>query len=524
VALRLIIVDHDDGDRLTVKRLLAEARIEAELVERRDRGSALETLSRETFDVALLDYNLPGTDGITLLRDLRGRGIRTPVVALTGQGDERIAVEMMKAGAADYLNKNALTAERLERSVRYAIALHRAEEERRQLLAREQEARQQAQAANRAKDEFLATLSHELRTPLNAILGWARLLGTGHLDPAHTKRAIEIIERNTRLQSQLIEDLLDISRIISGKLRLELSTAHTKPIVEAAVDSVRPTAEAKGLEVTCDCKIDERIVCDPARLQQVIWNLLSNAIKFTPEGGRIMVSVDREGTFIRIVVADTGVGIDDAFLPHVFERFSQQDAASTRVHGGLGIGLAIVRHIVDLHGGTITADSDGEGKGATFTVIVPIAPLRSEHVAVRQTAGEPLRNLPSLTGLQVLVVDDEEDARTLVCAVLEGCGATTIPVPSTRAALEAIQHAVPDVIVSDIAMPYEDGYEFIRRVRAMSGEAKNIPAAALTAYATPADRTRALLAGYQAHVPKPVEPSELAVVVAALAGRTVLRS
>jgi signal transduction histidine kinase len=524
--LRLLLIDDDQVDRLAVKRLLAQARVESVVTECADRDAALAAAHGASFDCVLLDYHLPGTDGLALLRDLRNGGVTLPVVALTGIGDEEVAVELMKAGAADYLNKNTLTPERLERSLRYAIALQRAEEERRQLLEREQQARMQAQAANRAKDEFLATLSHELRTPLNAILGWSRLLASGHLDGATARRAVEIIERNTRLQAQLIEDLLDISRIVTGKLRLDFRTVDVRTIAEGAIEAVRTTAEGRGIVLECDlAAADELILCDPGRMQQVVWNLLSNAIKFTPPSGRVNVRVWRDDGLVTVQVSDTGAGIQPDFLPHVFDRFRQQDPATTRKYGGLGLGLSIVRHLVELHGGTVTASSEGEGRGATFTVTVPVAPARTVESTTEQlAASEAIGQLPSLAGLRVLVVDNEADARALVATVLERCGARVRTAPSAVEALALIQREPPDVLISDIAMPGEDGYDLIRKVRALDGTARQLPAAALTAFATASDRARALLAGYQAHLPKPVEPSELAAVVAALAGRTVAKN
>ncbi|HEU4688630.1 MAG TPA: response regulator, partial [Vicinamibacterales bacterium] len=491
-----------------------------------DRASALALVESGGFDCVLLDYYIPGTDGLEILKEIRRRGQSIPVIVLTGQGDEEVAVELMKAGAADYLNKNGLTAERLERSLRYAMALHRADEERQQLLERERRAREEAQAANQAKDEFLATLSHELRTPLNAILGWSRLLMTGNLNEETSRRAIEIIDRNTRLQAQLIEDLLDISRIITGKLRLDLRPVPLASIIESALESVRPAADVRqlSLDVTLEAGTVP-ILCDAARMQQVIWNLLSNAIKFTPEGGRISVGAQREGQIVTIAVSDTGTGIDPGFLPFVFDRFRQQDGASTRIHGGLGLGLSIVRHLVELHGGTVEAKSDGSGRGSTFLVRVPVAPQRLRDLAASD-AGEDadrLSSVPSLAGIRVLVVDNEPDARGLLRTVLEGCGAAVDEAESAAEALQAVISRRPDVLLSDIAMPREDGYSLIGRIRALDGPARLLPAAALTAHATAADRTRALLSGYQAHIPKPVDPSELAAVVAALAGRTVAK-
>jgi signal transduction histidine kinase len=518
--LKLLLVDDDDLDRLAVRRALAQAGVNAQIEEHAGRDQALAALEHDHFDCVLLDYQLPGSNGIETLTAIRAAGHRVPVVALTGQGDEELAVALMKAGAADYLNKNALAPERLERSLRYAMALHRADEERRLLLVREQRAREQAQAANQAKDEFLATLSHELRTPLNAILGWAKLLAGGHLDTDATKRAIEIIERNTRVQAQLIEDLLDISRIITGKLHLDFRTVPIRTVVEGALESVRHQAEAKQLSLDIDTgREGESLLCDPARMQQVIWNLLSNAIKFTPEGGRVELSVSRDEEHLVIAVSDSGIGIAPAFLPYVFDRFRQQDAASTREHGGLGLGLSIVRHLVELHGGSIEARSEGQGRGATFVVRVPVAMIHSAPADDGMEVSN-IEGLPRLDGLTVLVVDNEPDARSLVAAVLENCGARVVATESTAAAMSVLEREVPDVLLSDIAMPVEDGYVLIRKVRTLPDDRRNIPAAALTAFANATDRARTLLAGYQAHVPKPVEPSELAVVVASLAGRT----
>ncbi|APR76966.1 two-component sensor histidine kinase [Minicystis rosea] len=378
----------------------------------------------------------------------------------------------------------------------------------------------EAQRVNRVKDEFLATLSHELRTPLNAILGWARLLRMGKLDEAARGRALETIERNAEAQAQLIEDLLDVSRIISGKFRVDVRTVDMPAVTEAAIDAVRLAAEAKAIAIVAQIDPVPLLAGDPTRLQQVVWNLLSNAIKFTSKGGRVHVKLACVESHVELEIVDNGQGIRADFLPYVFDRFRQADGTTTRAHAGLGLGLAIVRHLVELHGGSVRAHSDGEGHGAVFSVRLPVAAVRpkpegeSKHESVLDDAG-----ILPLRGLRVLVVDDEVDARELVAAVLTESGAEVTAVGSVPEALEMVQISRPDVLVSDIGMPAEDGYSLIRKVRAMEKSLGRIPAAALTAYASVQDRTRALLAGYSSHLPKPIEPAELTAVVANLAGR-----
>jgi len=403
----------------------------------------------------------------------------------------------------------------------------RAEEERERLLMREQEARREAEEASRLKDEFLATVSHELRTPLTAIIGWSSLLRSGRLDDITSANALETIVRNGKAQSQLIEDLMDVSRVITGKLRLDVHPVKLISVIETAVDAVRLAADAKGirLQTLLDPSAGP-ISGDSARLQQMIWNLLSNAIKFTPKGGRVQLRLERVNSHIEIVVSDTGQGISPEFLPYVFDRFRQADAATTRRHGGLGLGLAIVRHLVELHGGTVHVDSPGEGQGATFTVSLPLmivhrAPGKEERRHPKVESAGDMECPPELDGLCVLVVDDELDARELLSVVLTQCGAKVTTAASVPDALAALEESRPDVIVSDIGMPEEDGYSFIRKVRALHDtRGGRIPAAALTAYAGAEDRKRALLAGFQLHIPKPVDPTELIAVVATLAGRT----
>ncbi|MBA2502021.1 MAG: response regulator, partial [Pyrinomonadaceae bacterium] len=388
-------------------------------------------------------------------------------------------------------------------------------------------ARQRVEETNRLKDEFLATVSHELRTPLTAIIGWSSLLRSGKLDETNSANALETIERNGKAQSQLIEDLMDVSRVITGKMRLDVHPVELIPIVEAAVDAVSLAAEAK--EIRLQTLLDPAagpISGDPARLQQIIWNLLSNAIKFTPKRGRVQLRLERVNSHIEIVVSDTGQGVSPEFLPFVFDRFRQADGATTRAHGGLGLGLAIVRHLVELHGGTVRVDSPGDGQGATFTVSLPLmivhrAPDGEERRHPKAERAGEMMCPPELDGLRVLVVDDEPDARELLTVVLAQCGAEVTTAASVLDALAALEESRPDVIVSDIGMPEEDGYSLIRQIRALPDDrGGRIPAAALTAYAGAEDRKRALLAGFQLHIPKPVEPTELVAVVATLAGRT----
>ncbi|HEV2913870.1 MAG TPA: ATP-binding protein, partial [Pyrinomonadaceae bacterium] len=416
-------------------------------------------------------------------------------------------------------------------AVALGIERKRVEEERAQLLVSERRARHDAEAASRAKDEFLGTLSHELRTPLTAILGWARLLSAGQLDEENKQRALETIERNARTQSQLIEDILDVSRVISGKLRLEVRPLDLTAIIEAAVDTALPAANARDIRLQRVLDSGASMVSgDSTRLQQVVWNLLSNAIKFTPRGGRVQVRLERVDSHVEIVVSDTGQGIGPDILPFIFERFRQADSTSTRAHGGLGLGLAIVRHLVELHGGTVEAESAGPGQGSTFTVKLPLIAMRSVELSSRRaeeervhptaSSGVPFECPPALTDLHVLVVDDEEDTRLFVTAVLEQCGARVTATRSAEEALRALRELRPDVLISDLGMPEEDGYSLIRRVRALPIEdGGRTPAAALTAYARVEDRMKVLRSGFQIHLPKPVEPAELVTVVANLSGR-----
>ncbi|HET8781380.1 MAG TPA: ATP-binding protein [Pyrinomonadaceae bacterium] len=398
-------------------------------------------------------------------------------------------------------------------------------EDRSRLLSNEKLARNEAERANRLKDEFLATISHELRNPLNAIMGWAHMMRLGKLTPANVDRAIETIYRNAKSQTQLVADLLDVSRIISGKLRLDVRTVDLIYIVNAAIDSIRPAADAKSIRL--QTMLDPAagpISGDADRLQQIVWNLLTNAVKFTPKGGRIQVKVQRVDSHVEVVVSDSGIGISKDFLPHVFDRFRQADASTTRIHGGLGLGLSIVHQLVDLHGGTVSVQSEGEGKGATFTITLPfVGVINNQQDAEPAHAPEEvitLEGLPSLNGLKVLVVDDEADTRELIREVLKECGSEVITSGSVEEALIALEEHKPDILISDLGMPDEDGYSLISKIRALPSErGGHIPAAALTAYARAEDRMRVLRSGFQFHLPKPVDSAELVTVVASLAGR-----
>jgi len=385
----------------------------------------------------------------------------------------------------------------------------------------------QAEESSRLKEEFLATISHELRTPLSAILGWARMLRLGQLSSENTAKALDTIERNARAQAQLVDDLLDVSRIITGKLRMDVRPVDPNSFIDAAVEAVKPAAEAKAVRV--QKVVDTGAVSipgDPVRLQQVVWNLLSNAIKFTPRGGRVQICSERVDSHLEIIVSDTGQGISPDFLPHVFDRFRQADQKTSRQHGGMGLGLAIVRHLVELHGGTVQASSDGEGKGATFTVTLPITPVYQVdssggrvHPAARDLL--PAAELTDrLDGLTILIVDDEPDTRELLKQGLEYCGAKVRLAGSAAEAMDELIVSVPDILISDIGMPGTDGYDFIRQVRGMpSARGSKVAAIALTAYTRIEDRLQALRAGYDMHVPKPVELTELCAVAASVARR-----
>ncbi|HEX6900772.1 MAG TPA: response regulator [Thermoanaerobaculia bacterium] len=575
--IRLLIVDDSPEDRALYRRLLAQDAEHAyEFLEAETGEEGLSTALEERPDCLLLDYRLPDVDGLEFLGQLLREERLIPVIVLTGQGNESVAVEAMKAGAQDYLLKGAVSRDRLQHAVQNAIekvslrakveertaelaraneALRTmydeleilvqqrtaelsianeelkkeirnrewAEQERARLLVLEKGARRQAEEANRMKDEFLATLSHELRTPLNAILGWVQVLRAGKLDEAAAARAMETIERNARVQAQLIADLLDVSRIITGKLRLDFRPVELHRIIDAALETVRPAADAKGIHLAVSLgRLGSPALGDSDRLQQVVWNLLSNAVKFTPRGGRVEVALQELGASAVIRVTDSGIGIRQDFLPFVFDRFRQAESTSTRSHGGLGLGLSIVRHLIELHGGMVEVDSPGEGLGATFTVRLPLrAELADDPLDQTAVSSQRIWSAPDrLAGVRVMVVEDEDDTRELLVTALEQCGAEVVDFGSVPEALDSFERGAPDVLLSDLGMPGEDGYSLIRQIRERSPEnGGRVPAAALTAYARAEDRQRALDSGFQTHLAKPFDPAELVATVARLAGR-----
>jgi signal transduction histidine kinase/ActR/RegA family two-component response regulator len=419
----------------------------------------------------------------------------------------------------------------LSRSVGIALRARRRQfelrdhlEQRAALLDRERAARAEAELANRMKDQFLMTVSHELRTPLTAIYGWARMLLTGEIRADQTPRALQAIERNAQAQTQLVNDLLDVSRAISGKLRLNVRSLDLAEVLAAAVASCEPAANAKGIRIETRVEADVGPICaDRDRLQQVMWNLLSNAVKFTPAEGRITVDVRRQGPSVEISVADTGTGIDSEFLPYVFDRFRQAEGGTTRQHGGLGLGLAIVRHLVELHGGTVSAESGGPGCGALFRVVLPVADTREHQAEIPDTPGsQELARPPAvhLDGIRVLIVEDDPNAQELFAAMVGNAAGEFKVAGSVHEAVAVLQEWWPDVLLSDIEMPGTDGYSLMRHVRALAAShAKPLAAIAITAHSRPDDRLRALEAGFQWHLPKPTDPAELLAAIASLTGR-----
>lgn len=430
---------------------------------------------------------------------------------------QRLHSETLEALRQALSAEQALAQEK-ERLAKTLAEMTRLEEARRQLLDREHAARGAAEQANRLKDQFLAVVSHELRTPLNAILGWSELLQSGRLEEAKRDRASRAILDSAKRQAQLIDELLDVARIMSGKLRLERTAVDLREIVQGAVAVVQPVIDAKKIEIVVEASpLLGTVFADSSRLQQVVWNLLSNAVKFTPEAGKVRVRLNAYGSTAEMVVADSGAGIPPEFLPHVFEPFRQADASTTRTHAGLGLGLSIVRQIVEAHGGTVTAENDPDHPGAVFTVRLPIVAVRPQRRVTDVATSPSLKDQDALNGICVLVVDDDEESRHVVAAHLESCHAQALTAASAAEAIDLLQRHEVQVLLADIAMPGEDGYALIRRLRAMNIPASDVPAAALTAFAREEDRHEALEAGFQLHLSKPIDAGSLIAAVATLA-------
>jgi signal transduction histidine kinase len=551
--VNILVVDDRDENLIAVEAVLDDPHYR--LVRAKSGREALKEVLDQDFALILLDVVMPGVDGYetaTLIRE-RPRSRQTPIIFLTANdwGAQHV-FRGYTVGAVDYLVKPVpadvlrskvavfvelfnrqealrVAQEELERTIaartrelaQTNVALSaeieertKIEKERVQLLRREQAARLDAERANRLKDEFLATLSHELRTPLNAIMGWAHVLGQSTHDKDTVLRAAAVIRQNAKSQSQLIDDILDVSRIVGGKLVLDTTLVELHQVVDDAIDSLMPAASAKSITVVRQLDRDIKVIGDRDRIQQVVWNLVSNALKFTPKGGRVEVALlDEEGD-AQIEVRDTGIGISAEFLPFVFDRFRQADSSMSRRHSGLGLGMAIVRHLVELHGGTVSVSSAGENQGTTFRLR-----LARHTGAAPEESLTPFSTLPEregdaeleyLTGVHVLIVEDDTDSRNVLAVLLQRLGALVESVASAKEAYDRVMHRRPDVLVSDIGMPDEDGYSLIRRVRQMPADAaKKLPAIALTAYARRQDAEAALGAGFDCHLPKPVAPAEL---------------
>jgi signal transduction histidine kinase len=531
----VLVVDDKPANLVALSAVLQP--LEVRVVEARSGSEAIERVAAEPFAVVLLDVQMPEMDGFEVARRMRASaaGEEVPIIFLTAiHRDEEYARKGYATGAADYITKpfdgDVLRArvkafvdlfhqrERLrvrevgERTRERDAALERLAE----LLESERAARLEAEVANRAKDEFLATMSHELRTPLGAILGWAAI-ARRQRPPAEVDRALETIERNARAQMRIVEDVLDVGRMVRGTVRLELEPTDAAEAIEDALTSARPAAEAKQVTLAAGISPDVGVIfADGERLRQIVANLLSNAIKFTPRNGHVSLSARRVGENVVLDVEDDGEGIRPDLIPQLFEPFRQGDGSSTRRHGGVGLGLAIVRQLVEAHGGTVGARSDGEGMGSTFTVVLPAKASRTSTPRIPVADGPSSR--ARLEQVRLLVVDDDEDSRDLIACILGERGAEVQAAASAEEALRLLEASPPDVLVSDIGMPDVDGYSLIRTVRAMeTARGGGTPAIALTAYARAVDGERALAAGFQAHVMKPVDPDRLVALIARLA-------
>ncbi len=518
---RILLAD-DNADMRDYLKHLLQPYYEVEAVT--DGIAALAAARRQIPNLVLSDIMMPGMDGLQLLHELRADSNtkEIPIILLSARAGEESRVEGLEMGADDYLVKPFSARELLAR-VRANLELSQLRKDalaERTERIQQQAARVEAEAANRMKDEFLQVLSHEIRTPLNGMLGWVKMLSQGKLDSSATARALETIERNAKAQAKLIDDLLDVSRIIQGKLRLEKCPVSLVSVILEAIETVKPQAQAK--DITIEFMLEESasyVWGDVSRLQQVVWNLLSNAVKFTPSAGQVEVGLQVTDTNALLVVKDTGVGINAEVLPYIFDRFRQADASTTRTYGGLGLGLAIVRHLVEMHDGTVEAQSAGKGLGATFSVRLPLMNKSSNSTGAELISAKADDQV-LLNGLRILVVDDEADGRELVAFILEQHGALVNEAASVAQALSALESGIPHILISDLGMPKEDGYSFIRKIRALPVEkGGKIPAIALSAYAKEEDRKRALMTGFQMYLSKPFDPDELIVMVANLSGR-----
>lgn len=519
----ILLVDDNPDDRSLARRALAASFPGMVFIEI---GTAADFAAHigDAFDCVITDYRIGWIDGLQVLKEIRKRYPDMPVIMFTNTGNEEVCVAGMKAGLSDYIVKRKEEFPKLPTAVSNALELthtRRLVKERdaqlEDLLDRERAAHAEAIKANHLKDEFLATVSHELRTPLSAILGWAHLLQLGRMSREQEKEAFKVIERNARAQTQLVEDLLDMSRIISGTFRIDLSPLDILDTLQTTMAEAAPLAEKKNIPLSTRFDIvPPPIRGDAQRIRQIVGNLLSNAVKFTPEGGTVVVALEHVRSSVRISVTDNGIGIDPAFLPHLFDRFKQGDNGPTRRHGGLGIGLSVARSLVELHGGTIAAYSEGVGKGARFEVTFPVAVMREQEVRSSEKKARDGAGDGKLEGLRIVAVDDDPDTLEIMRRVLTSYGAEVKTSAGAREALEMLHRERFDILLSDIGMPDTDGFTFMEKVRTSGGPNCGIPSASVTAFARGKDRERALLSGYDAHLVKPIEPGELVATVVAL--------
>jgi signal transduction histidine kinase len=509
--IQVLLIEDNAADAEIVREMLEGVRraFRIDVVSRLAVG--IRALNENHFDVVLVDLNLPDSSGIDTFLAIHAACPELPIILLTGLEDEQIAEQAVKEGAQDYLVKNQIDGKLLDRSIRYAI-------ERKKILRENVRLYDEAERASRAKDQFVAMLSHELRTPLTAILGWSVLLRDGPMDSENAKRAAKTIEQNARLQGRIIDDLLDVSRIVTGKLMLKVGPVMLANVIQSAVDSVRSAADTKQLTIVCDYDPEvPPISGDADRLQQVFWNILSNSTKFTPKGGRIEIALRNAGGEAEIVIRDNGSGISPDVLPHIFEPFRQADSSASRVHGGLGLGLSIVRHLVEMHGGTVEAFSEGTDRGSQFTMRFPVLDSR---VLQRGDAPWPL-STARLDGCSVLVVDDEIEHAGLLKVILEQSGASVIVGTNASQGFDLFNAHRPDVLLTDIGLPSHDGYYLLKQVREAekSNGLQRTPAAAITAYGREEDKSRIISAGFDAFLGKPIEPSAVIELVQDLCRR-----